>query len=135
MPLFQGGDPLFLSQVGMALRPRAVAAGEIIIKKGDPGGDVPDLPRRSRGARRTPARCIATLRDGDCFGEIALLLSEPRTATVRAKTLCDLFVLDKADFSRILHDHPQFAQAIKQIALERYNKTVEMEQLMPSNEG
>ena len=59
-----------------------------------------------------------------------LLLSEPRTATVRAKTTCDLFVLDKADFSRILRDHPQFAHAIKKVARERYNKTVGTEQLM-----
>ena len=72
----------------------------------------------------------ATLREGDCFGEVALLLSEPRTATVRAKTTCDLFVLDKVPFSRILRDHHQFAERIKQIALERYNRPVDAGQLM-----
>jgi CRP-like cAMP-binding protein len=61
---------------------------------------------------------------------VALLLSEPRTATVRSKTQCDLFILDKTDFSRILRDHHQFAQAIKEIAHERYNKAVPTHQLM-----
>ena len=59
---------------------------------------------------------IAVLSDGDCFGEVALVFSEPRTATVRAKTLCDLFVLEKSNFVRILQDHPQFTAAIEQIA-------------------
>ena len=73
---------------------------------------------------------IATLSEGDCFGEVALLLSEARNATVRAKTTCDLFVLDKADFCRILRDQQQFAQAIQQIARDRYERAIEMEHLL-----
>jgi glucose-6-phosphate 1-dehydrogenase len=41
-----------------------------------------------------------------------LLLLTPRNATVRAKTGCDLLVLDKADFDRILYDHPRFAEGV-----------------------
>ncbi len=130
VPLFRGGDPLFLSQVGTALHPRAASAGEIVIKKGEPGSEMYLICRGEVEVLDGAGKVLATLRDGDCFGEVALLLSEPRTATVRAKTACDLFVLDKSDFSRILQDHLQFAQAIKQIALERYNKTVGMEQLV-----
>jgi glucose-6-phosphate 1-dehydrogenase len=73
---------------------------------------------------------IATLRDGDCFGEVAILLSEPRIATVRAKTVCDLFVLERSEFSRVLRDHQQFAATIKEIARERYNRAVPAEQLL-----
>jgi CRP-like cAMP-binding protein len=61
---------------------------------------------------------------------VALILSEPRTATVRAKTHCDLFVLNKTDFGRILREQPQFAQAIKQIAVERYHRQVAVEELV-----
>ena len=57
-------------------------------------------------------------------------MSTPRTANVRAKTSCDLFVLDKADFSRILRDSPQFASAVQQVARERYNVTVHTEALI-----
>ena len=131
VPLFQGGDPLFLSQVGIALRPRAAAAGEVIIRQGDTGAEMYLICRGEAEVLDGSGRVIATLRDGNCFGEIALLLEEPRTATVRAKTLCDLFVLDKEDFRRILRDHLQFAHAIKEMAEQRYNKTVAMAQLMP----
>ena len=42
----------------------------------------------------------------------------------------DLFVLDKADFSRILRDSPQFAKAVQQVAKERYNLNVQTQALI-----
>ena len=75
-------------------------------------------------------KLVATMKDGDFFGEIGILLSQPRSATVRAKTLSDLFVLDKADFSRILREQPQFAERITKVAKERFNVILPAEQLM-----
>jgi glucose-6-phosphate 1-dehydrogenase len=124
VPLFKGGDPLFLHQVSMSLRPRAVEAGSVIVKKGEPGSEMFLICRGEVEVLDGAGKVLATLREGDCFGEIAVLLSEPRTATVRAKTLCDLFVLEQADFLRILRDNPRFAQSITQIARERYNRTL-----------
>src|SRR5262249_32694785 len=112
VPLFHGGDPLLLSQVSMALRPRAAAPGEVVVEKGEVGSEMYLICRGEVEVLDGAGRVLATLREGDCFGEVALLLSEPRNATVRAKTLCDLFVLEKADFSRILRDHHQFAHAM-----------------------
>jgi glucose-6-phosphate 1-dehydrogenase len=129
VPLFKGGDPVFLNQIGMALRPQAATAGEVIIRKGDPGAEMYLLCRGEVEVLDGDSKVRANLREGDCFGEIALLLDEPRTATIRAKSLCDLFVLDKTDFLRILRDQPQFAQAIRQVAMERYNKVIKPENL------
>jgi glucose-6-phosphate 1-dehydrogenase len=131
VPLFRGGDTLFLSQIGMALQPKGVSAGETIIKKGEHGDEM-YLICRGEVEVVDGQKVVATLREGDCFGEVALLLSEPRTATVRAKTPCNLFVLGRADFSRILRDHQQFAQAIEKIARERYNRAVSTEHLISS---
>jgi glucose-6-phosphate 1-dehydrogenase len=130
VPLFRGCDALFLGQVGMALQTQAVAAGETIVKKGEPGAEMYLICRGEVEVLDNSGNVKAVMRDGDCFGEVALLLSEPRTATVRARTLCDLFVLGRADFSRILRDHQQFAQAIEAIARERYLKAVSAEQLI-----
>jgi len=44
--------------------------------------------------------------------------------------LSDLFVLKKSDFNHILRDYPQFAEAITQVALERYHLTLSKDQLM-----
>eukprot|EP01063_Lacrimia_lanifica_P035836 TRINITY_DN6941_c0_g2_i1.p1 TRINITY_DN6941_c0_g2~~TRINITY_DN6941_c0_g2_i1.p1 ORF type:complete len:1223 (+),score=356.03 TRINITY_DN6941_c0_g2_i1:122-3790(+) len=50
---------------------------------------------------------IAHLRDGDSFGEIALLRDTRRTAAVRTVTMCDLFMLAKDDFFQIIESHPK----------------------------
>ncbi|RUL86267.1 glucose-6-phosphate dehydrogenase [Tautonia sociabilis] len=129
VPLFQGGDPLLLNQVSVALRPHAASPGEVIIRKGDPGAEMYLISRGEVEVVDGEGKVLATLREGACFGEIALLLSEHRTATVRARTACNLFVLEQADFRRILRDHPQFCQAVTQIAQERYHKFIDADQL------
>ena len=130
VPLFRGGDALLLNQVSLALQPRTVPAGETIIRKGEPGTEMYLICRGEVEVLGDHGQVLATLNEGSCFGELALLFSEPRTATVRAKTPCDLFVLGRAEFTRILRDHQQFAKAIKEIAQERYNRIITAEQLI-----
>ncbi len=119
--IFKEGSPLFLSQVALSLRPQQAAAGQKIIDKGAIGREMYLITRGEVEVIDDAGHCVKTLKDGDFFGEIAILLSTPRTATVRAKTGCDLFVLDKTDFQRILHDHPHFADGVAKVARERYN--------------
>jgi glucose-6-phosphate 1-dehydrogenase len=122
--IFKDGDPLFLSQVILALRPEVLAPGEVVMKKGDLGQDAYVIVRGQVEIIDDIGNVLGTLRDGSFFGELALLTNAPRTATVRAKTSCDLMVLDKPGFDRILHDHPQFAARVAKIAKERYNLDV-----------
>ena len=60
-----------------------------------------------------------TLRDGDVFGEIALLFSQPRTASVRAVDYCDMYLLDKETFARVLAYYPAFERHMQEIAKQR----------------
>ncbi len=129
VPLFKDGDMLFLEQVIMALRSTQVAGGELIIKKGDIGRELYLVARGEVEVLGDDGEVLKVLTDGDIFGEIGVLMSRPRNADVRAKTSCDLFVLDKADFSRILRINPQFANAVQQVARERYSLNVKTEAL------
>ena len=133
--IFRDGDPLFLSQVVLALRPDVVAPGETIIRKGDMGRQMYVLVRGEAEVLDEAGRVVKLFRDGDFFGEVALLIHTARTATVRARTVCDLMVLDQSSFSRILHDHPQFAASVEQIARERYDLTVHPETLATPARG
>jgi glucose-6-phosphate 1-dehydrogenase len=119
--LFQDGDPLFLSQVIMALRSKMVEDGEMVIRKGEIGREMYLLARGEVEVLDDAGKVIKVLKTGDFFGEVALLMSTPRVANVRARTSCDLFVLDKTDFNRILRDHPQFAQGVMEVAKKRYS--------------
>ena len=59
-----------------------------------------------------PRKTVAYEAFGQLAGRKGLRIDTTRNANVRAKTSCDLFVLDKADFSRILRDNPTFAAAM-----------------------
>jgi glucose-6-phosphate 1-dehydrogenase len=130
--IFRDGDPLFLSQVILALRPEVAVPGEILIRKGDMGGDMYVVVRGEAEALDESGRVLKTFRDGDFFGEIALLIHTARTATVRAKTAIDLMALDKASFDRILHDYPQFADSVRKVARERYDLDIPADTLIPT---
>lgn len=122
IPLFKDSSPLLLSHLSMSLRPRRAAEGDLIYRKGDLGQEMFIICRGSAELVDSRGRVCMELRAGDCFGEIALLLSGVRIATVRANSLCDLFVLEKPDFDRILADHPVFAQVMVKIANERFEQ-------------
>ncbi len=47
-------------------------------------------------------KCIAELRTGDMFGEMALVNKEPRSATVKAIESSHLFVLSESTFQYLL---------------------------------
>jgi CRP-like cAMP-binding protein len=88
------------------LKPVLFARGEVIIKEGDVGDAFYIIEHGSAVVSR---RCIgggevelATLSLNDYFGEIALLISAPRTATVRAKLKCSCLYATKADFEDLI---------------------------------
>ncbi|MCX8021336.1 MAG: ATPase, T2SS/T4P/T4SS family [Syntrophorhabdaceae bacterium] len=62
---------------------------------------------------------IASLSDGACFGEMALLTGNPRTATVIATQPTSVFVLEKKDFENLLKEHPGISISLNKIVAER----------------
>ena len=75
------------------------------------------------------ARYSAWRRAGDLVFLSGVIAVEPRTATIVARTQCDLFVLKRPDFSRILRDHHQFAETMTRVAKERYDLIVSTAEL------
>jgi len=124
-PLFRDGDTVFIEQVIMALKPRQVTAGEVLITEGEIGREMFLIEQGEVEVLDGAGKVLKVLGDGDVFGEVGVLMSQPRNATVRARIPTDLYVLEKADFSRILRDNPNFAAAIGNVARERYHTTVD----------
>ena len=46
------------------------------------------------------------------------------TQRLFARSFCDCFLLDKADFTRVLRERPHFLQSVMDIATSRYNVAV-----------
>jgi CRP/FNR family cyclic AMP-dependent transcriptional regulator len=55
---------------------------------------------------------IATLRTGDCIGEMSLIDNEPHSATVLSEVQTDVLVLGRAEFDRCVADNIQMARAV-----------------------
>lgn len=65
------------------------------------------------------AQYINSLGAGACFGEIALLLDTPRTATVKAATSVRLLEIDRETFARYLKSNLEIVTAINNLVIQR----------------
>jgi CRP-like cAMP-binding protein len=62
---------------------------------------------------------VQSLGPGDAFGEIALMLTGQRTATVVARTPMRLLSLSGQDFDRIRARVPELERSLRRLGLER----------------
>jgi len=60
-----------------------------------------------------------TLGPGDTFGEIGLLLTGQRTATVVARTPMRLLSLSEQDFTRIRGHAPELERSLRRLGVDR----------------
>ena len=118
----QSMGPRELDQLTISLKPMRVFKGFEIIRQGDAGDSFYLIAsgRVSVFVNKADYRVkVAELGQDKYFGEMALISNEPRTATVMAENLTELFVLQKADFDRILMKNPLIAQKIKEAYQQR----------------
>lgn len=59
---------------------------------------------------------------GEFFGEIVLLINTPRTASVRAKTYCDIYELTKEGLQDVLESFPEHRIILAEIAETRISR-------------
>jgi serine/threonine-protein kinase len=90
---------------GMHLPRKSFMPGMTIIKEGDVGDAAYMIVAGTCRAYRTvdgQQETLATMQPGDVFGEMALLLDEPRAATVEALERVQVVVLDKQTMNEAL---------------------------------
>jgi len=95
--IFAPLPPGTLEQLADALEEVDAAAGEEIVRQGEPG-DRFYLIKSGAVDVQIDGKLVQTLEPGDSFGEIALLRDLPRTATVKARTDAVLYALDQRQF-------------------------------------
>ena len=120
VPFLRGASNQLLLDVSQNLRPRVLKAGDVVFRSGTRGKEMFFVNHGSLSVLSPDGKTtLATLGDGDFFGEIALLHEQPRMATVKALAYCEVYVLDKTGFDTVMADHPEFADQMKQVATER----------------
>jgi len=112
-------EPNFIKLLVTRLEIALFSPGDFVAEEGDVGNEVFFMAHGTvevvvRG------RSVATLTDGDCFGEIALLVpSARRTASIIAVVFCEAYQLSREAFQSCLEGFPDTHARIRKLASER----------------
>ncbi|ETP49266.1 hypothetical protein F442_05151 [Phytophthora nicotianae P10297] len=121
VPFFAGSDSRFLGKVCLALETAVYLPGDTIIYCDDIGKEMFIVRKGLVEILIDPENSEKRiyLRDGNFFGETALVIDVRRTNTVRAVNICDLNVLSKHAFNEIAAEYPEFGERMKRTVIKR----------------
>ena len=118
-----GGIPLFSQltmqefiDVAVVLERRSVKAGTVIVREGDPGDSMFIVSTGEADATvedNGKTVKVHNFKDGDFFGEMAVLSGEPRNATVTAVKNTELLELSRDNLQKIFSKHPEVEAKIR----------------------
>lgn len=100
-------------------------AGTVILSEGQ-GGNSMYVVMEGELSISLGDKPLATAGPGEIVGEMALINSEIRSATVTAKTDCVLASIDQASFNSMLRHVPDFTLHVMDILAARLRTTFEM---------
>lgn len=121
VPLFNDAGDDFIKEIALEIKPVVYLPGDFVVQAGERGDDMFFVSRGELEVLSKDGQTVlARLKDGDFFGEIALILRQSRSASVRALTYCDLYRLDRDLFDRVLARYPEVAAKIEARAKERH---------------
>lgn len=92
--------------------------GEIIFNEGDDAGDFFMICRGSVGVYRNDKE-IAILEQGDFFGEMSIVFSEYRSATIKSISNCVCLRIPKNIFNMLIDTDNEFKKIIERYAINR----------------
>jgi len=116
--LFPEASPEILVEIASKLEDVEFQADETIIRSGD-AGDFMYFIKKGQVRVQNNNRDIERLGVYDIFGEIALLDSGSRMATVTSVEKTDLLRLDKASFDKLIHERIEIAEGMTHILTKR----------------
>ena len=117
--LFKTLTPRQLTDVAEHMKKRHFAAGETIIREGEPGEEFFLVSDGEVEVIRAD-REVARMGPGDFFGEVALISGEPRNATIVAEGEVDTYVLGKTDFQTALATSQSFRDQLYRVYFMRH---------------
>ena len=121
-PVFADLPEAELDELAGAVHELAVAERSTVVTVDDYGDAVYLVEEGTADVMNERGETTQTLTAGDTFGEIGLLLTGQRTATVVARSPLKLLSLSGADFERIRSRVPELEQTLRRLGLERASR-------------
>ena len=125
IPLFSELNRRELHEVISHLKAKQVAKDNLICKEGDPGDSIYIISSGKVGVLKYSRKkqgdiLLATLHEGDFFGEFGFFSDRKRHASVKALADVEVLEISRDDFDEIAKVHPR----IKDILLTFYKKRI-----------
>ena len=112
-----------LQATAAAMQPAVFAAGECIIRHGEPGRHLHVLTKGEAEARvhagNGAVMTVATMSAGACFGEMSLLSGDVTSADVVAAGACETLTLDRPAFEALVAQQPQLLREFVRMVSQR----------------
>ena len=118
VPLFSHLSRKQLAQVARVADEIDLPEGKEMTREGAPGREFFVILEGSADVRRR-GRKVNSLKPGDFFGEIALVTSVPRTATVAATSPVRALVVTDREFRHLLEESPDIKTRVMQAMAAR----------------
>jgi len=122
-PLWTGFSDELLRVVADAMEPISWKSGDAIIRQGEPGryysvlvSGIAEVRVRTETGKCTT---VATMREGDSFGEMSLLSDALTSADVVALEDCETLALGKEAFHELIAEHPVLLREFVRILSRR----------------
>jgi signal transduction histidine kinase len=125
--IFSESEPDILSSLAMAMTEVEVLKGASIVKKGDTG-DAMFIIAEGSVRVHDGNHVLARMKEGDFFGEYALIDDDTRSASVTAEEPCSLLKLAKNDFYQIALHNTDILQAVLRALIGRMRDMNELEE-------
>ncbi len=110
VPLFADIDGKDLQWLNEIAKERHYKAGQVVFRENDVGDALYIIIRgKVRVNKGKQNITLEILEDRDCFGEMAILDQEPRSATVEIQEDATLLAIKREDFQRLLLARPRLA--------------------------
>lgn len=100
-------------------------AGAVILREGDPGNHM-YVVMQGELSILIKDKVIATASAGEIVGEMALINSDIRSATVVADTNCILADINQSSFDSLLQYVPDFTMHVMNVLADRLSAAYEM---------
>ena len=117
VPLFASLDATRIASIARLLKPQIVPARSVIVRRGDSADAMFFIMEGLVEVELEPAGI--RLKPGQYFGEIALLSGGTRTATVSAVSESRLLMLEAAEFTKLIDEHPAIREAMEAVIAKR----------------
>ncbi len=122
-PFFKNIEGKHLDKVVSYFRLNRYKTGDIVIRKGDPGGRFFIIVTGSVNVLNNAGIIISELDKGEVFGEMSLICNDRVTATIQVKEPSEILYIDQTSFHKILDIYPAIQLFFSRLMAERLNKS------------